>query len=181
MSEQNVIEVVVVPEVPKVVSSEEIYVYVPEATTDTKGIASFDPNKFSVSNGNVSVKDSYVDSLIEVQVSQLESEVDNKLAGKVDKLETGGHYVYSHNGALQTEIPVAVEAGANRVVLRDSNGEILVPTGAINSNAAVNASYVDVHLQPIKNNVTELFRRNEVYLTKDENGYVYMNEIEEDN
>lgn len=71
MNEQNVIEVVVVPEVPKVVSNEEIYVYVPVATNDTKGIASFDDESINVINGVVSVKDSYIKKFVDGKLDEL--------------------------------------------------------------------------------------------------------------
>ena len=73
MSEQNVIEVFVVPEVPKVVSDEEIYVYVPIATNNTKGIASFDKNSINVVAGVASVNDNYVNELIDAQFGKVES------------------------------------------------------------------------------------------------------------
>ena len=71
MSEQNIIEVVVVPEVPKVVPNEEIYVYIPEAANDTKGIASFDSRSINVVAGRASVKDTYVNGLIDVKIQKL--------------------------------------------------------------------------------------------------------------
>ena len=72
MSEQNVIEVIVVPEVPKVVPDEEIYVYVPIATNDTKGIASFDEKSINVVAGVASVNDSYVNELIDIKLKVVE-------------------------------------------------------------------------------------------------------------
>lgn len=64
MSEQNVTESVIVPEVPKVIPNEEIYVYVPVATKSAKGIASFDDKSMNVVDGVVSVKDSYIKGLV---------------------------------------------------------------------------------------------------------------------
>lgn len=75
MSEQNVIEVIVVPEVPKVVSDEEIYVYVPIATNDTKGIASFDKNSINIVAGVASVNDNYVNELIDIKVQTADNEI----------------------------------------------------------------------------------------------------------
>lgn len=62
MSEQNVIEVIVVPEVPKVIPNEEIYVYVPVATNTSKGIASFDNKFFNLVEGVVSLSNDFVNS-----------------------------------------------------------------------------------------------------------------------
>ena len=62
MSEQNVIEVIVIPEVPKVIPDEEIYVYVPAATNTYKGIASFDDEFFNVVEGVVSLSNDFVSS-----------------------------------------------------------------------------------------------------------------------
>ena len=62
MSEQNVVEVIVIPEVPKVIPDEEIYVYVPVATNTYKGIASFDDEFFNVVGGAVSLSNDFVSS-----------------------------------------------------------------------------------------------------------------------
>ena len=40
--EQNIVEDLVIPEVPKVIPNQEMYVYVPVATYESKGIANFD-------------------------------------------------------------------------------------------------------------------------------------------
>jgi hypothetical protein len=62
MSEQNVVEVIVIPEVPKVIPNEEIYVYVPVATNTSKGIASFDDEFFNLVEGVVSLSNDFVSS-----------------------------------------------------------------------------------------------------------------------
>lgn len=70
MSERNDIEVIVVPEVPKVLSDEEIYVYIPTATNDKKGIASYDDTHFNVVNGEVSVKEEYFTGLRDATIEE---------------------------------------------------------------------------------------------------------------
>lgn len=167
MSEQNVIEVIVVPEVPKVVSDEEIYVYVPVATNATKGIASFDANSINVVAGVASVNDKYVNDLIDVKVQPLDSR-------KLDKLTTAGEHVYSHTGDVQEEIAVSTNATPGNIVKRLEDGGILVPDDSGNEHSAVNLLKVNRIVTPISQT---LQKRTEVYLTKDEHGYVYINEV----
>lgn len=175
MSEQNVIEVIVVPEVPKVVSDEEIYVYVPIATNDTKGIASFDENSINVVAGVASVNDNYVNELIDIKVQAIN---DKKLDKKLDKLTTVGRYVYAHNGQNQEEIAVSTAAYPGNIVERLDDGGILVPDDTGNEHYAVNLAKVNRIVTPISKTLEE---RTEVYLTKDEHGYVYINEVGGDN
>lgn len=167
MSEQNVIEVIVVPEVPKVVSDEEIYVYVPIATNDTKGIASFDKNSINVVAGVASVNDNYVNELIDIKVQTTNDK-------KLDKLTTVGRYVYAHNGQNQEEIAVSTAVYPGNIVERLDDGGILVPDDTGNEHSAVNLAKVNRIVTPISKTLEE---RTEVYLTKDEHGYVYINEV----
>lgn len=62
--EQNIVEDLVIPEVPKVIPNQEMYVYVPIATHENKGIANFDSITLTISNGTVSVKKSFVEGEI---------------------------------------------------------------------------------------------------------------------
>ncbi len=66
--EQNIVEDLVIPEVPKVIPNQEMYVYVPAATYENKGIANFDSNTLTVSNGKVSVKIPFVDGKIDGKI-----------------------------------------------------------------------------------------------------------------
>lgn len=52
----NILQKQIQPEQPKVLGEERIYVYVPEATYDDAGIASYNSDDFSVNNGRVKVK-----------------------------------------------------------------------------------------------------------------------------
>ena len=52
----NNMQQVVVPQKPKVIANERIFVYMPDASKDSKGIATYDERDFNVSNGKVSLK-----------------------------------------------------------------------------------------------------------------------------
>ena len=71
---ENIIEEIVIPEVPKVIPDQEIYVYVPTASSSKKGVASFNEDNFDVENGQVSIKEEYI-----------ENAIDERLGGKVLK------------------------------------------------------------------------------------------------
>lgn len=167
MSEQNVIEVIVVPEVPKVVSDEEIYVYVPIATNDTKGIVSFDEDSINVVAGVASVNDNYIKKLIDIEAQTIGDK-------KLDKLTTSGEYVYSHDGSVQSEILVSVSPDSNSIVRRNDDGNILVNDYPNDETVAINTRKLLSVINPVKEILQE---RTEVYLTKDEHGYVYINEV----
>lgn len=52
----NIINTTVTPVKPKVLADERIFVYVPEATTSQKGIATYNQEHFNVTSGRVSIK-----------------------------------------------------------------------------------------------------------------------------
>lgn len=159
--EQNVIETLVVPEVPKVIPNQEIYVYVPVATDNKKGIASFDNVSFNISAGHISVKETYVNSLIDVKIVDYNLQVEEKLNDKVDKLITAGLYAYTHDSQTQGELIISVDGMENSLVKRDAQGYIIIDGVSIQ--------------QYVANETEELKKRTEVYLTADDYGNVYIN------
>lgn len=52
---QNIFQRTIVPEKPRILSEERVYVYVPQATNDTAGVASYDSTDFLVNNGKVNL------------------------------------------------------------------------------------------------------------------------------
>jgi hypothetical protein len=54
--EKNIIESIVIPETPKVLPNEKLHVYIPIATVDAKGIASYNEEDFDVIDGKVFLK-----------------------------------------------------------------------------------------------------------------------------
>ena len=71
------------------------------------------------------------------------TEVDSALDTKVDKLETTGTYVYTHNGTTQGQNVYTPNVVNDGIVQRDSNGEINVPTTPSDNSKATSKSYVD--------------------------------------
>ena len=91
---QNIVEDLVIPEVPKVIPNQEMYVYVPVATYESKGIANFDSVSLTISNGTVSVKESFVDSkivngIVQATGQNLELAIDNSTFVLTAKLKNG--------------------------------------------------------------------------------------------
>ena len=77
--EQNIVEDLVIPEVPKVIPNQEMYVYVPVATYKSKGIANFDSVTLNISNGTVSVKTLFVDGMIDNRIVQVTGQNSDKV------------------------------------------------------------------------------------------------------
>ena len=55
-NENNIFQQLIKPVTPKVLAEERVYVYVPQASTKTKGIASYDDSQFQLDNGHVKIK-----------------------------------------------------------------------------------------------------------------------------
>ena len=123
----------------------------PEATLAlTKTLQSF----------NITIKDwnmlllhinnhrSALDGFMEIlpNVVTVFEETINNLKGKVDKLESTGTYVYTHNGSTQGQNIYTPYLVNNAIVQRDSNGEINVPTTPSDDSKATSKSYVDSEL-----------------------------------
>lgn len=68
IDEENVIETVVVPSAPRTVPNEQLYVYLPIASTEKPGVSLYNASHFVVENGVVSVRED-----VFVLQSQLES------------------------------------------------------------------------------------------------------------
>ena len=78
MAERNVIEHIVVPEVPNVLPGEQLYVYVPIATAKKLGIIKVGYG-LNVVNGFVSINDSYINNLIDEGISDKQDKVDDNI------------------------------------------------------------------------------------------------------
>ena len=69
-------------------------------------------------------------------------QVDTALAGKLDKVETAGNAVYSHNGSTQGQIPYNQSAVSGTIVQRTATGNIKAADPIANDDAATK-NYVD--------------------------------------
>ena len=64
VAQNNIYEDIVVVESPKAIANEPLSVYIPIASVDIRGIASFDKDTFSVVDGKVKFKTSYIQELL---------------------------------------------------------------------------------------------------------------------
>lgn len=76
----NYFEDVVIAESPRVLSKEQVIVYVPLTSGVVPGICSFNLNQFSVVQGNVRLKDEYINALITEALSKLTLSVNSQSA-----------------------------------------------------------------------------------------------------
>lgn len=93
MSEKNTVEVVTVPEVPKVLSNEALYIYVPQASHDTKGIASYDYKTLDIEDGVVSVKQKFLQEVIAGELWNADFSARAVLPWNANKTYGAGEYV----------------------------------------------------------------------------------------
>lgn len=120
---KNVIEDVVVPESPKVLPNEQLHVYVPMASNNQKGIAKFNEGAFEVVDGEVKLKEKYLNDVGSKSFLS-KSNLPNKIYGTNDSGE-------------DVNVPYSVEAVANNIVKRSNSGDVIVPSSTTDVNAAV--------------------------------------------
>jgi hypothetical protein len=81
----NYFEDVVIAESPRVLSKEQVIVYVPLSSNGVKGMCSFNNNQFLVVQGHVQLNDAYIDNLV--------TEILSKLTLSINSQSTKSHIV----------------------------------------------------------------------------------------
>lgn len=127
MSEYNYNEDIIVPESPKVVSDEVLHVYIPNASHQHPGLATYDDEYFEIdSKSNVKFKQ----SLLDVKLNRIKNEFNRTAVYGVDS--DGNDYL----------TPIAVTVVPNTLIRRDSSGCALISTPT-HSQGIANKLYVD--------------------------------------
>lgn len=85
MSEQNIVDVMVIPDVPKVLPGEQLYVYVPKASFTSPGIIAYNDTQFRIDGNFLFIREDYVSSGVQQKIDELKQYTDNKLQLKQDK------------------------------------------------------------------------------------------------
>lgn len=85
MSEQNIVNVMVIPDVPKVLPGEQLYVYVPKASFTSPGIIAYNDTQFRIDGNFLFIREDYVSSGVEQRIAELKQYADDKLQLKQDK------------------------------------------------------------------------------------------------
>lgn len=128
MAIQNVNSSPLIPEVPKVLAKEQLFVYTPIATFNSVGMAKYQETQFTISaDGLVAIKDSYVTGLIDVAFEK-----------KLDKVETTSSYTQLYakeTDGTQKMLNVAVNPIVDTVVKRTGYGRVKTVEGAENDDA----------------------------------------------
>ena len=112
MAEKNITNAVVIPESPRTQAGQVDVVYVPVATNNSKGIASYDEEAFKVIDGKVYINSEYIDSKVgDIQICCTyrgyfsSQSVTQAYLDSVDGVPVVGKYVAANNGlALITDI-----------------------------------------------------------------------------
>lgn len=80
MSEQNIVNTIVVPDVPKVLPGEQLYVYVPVATFTSPGIIAYNKNQFEINKTVLSIRDDYIKFVMKDSLLLKQDKEDNSIA-----------------------------------------------------------------------------------------------------
>ena len=144
--EYNLIETAVIPEVPKVIPNEQLYVYVPVATKDVAGIVLFDENDFDIVNGKVFLKNTYL---------------------TIDSIEAGGNItINKENGKIIISASIAgivqeTGTGTNVAMSQDATTKALTAlNNSLSASISGQVGTLNVQLSnkiaETNNNVTEI-------------------------
>lgn len=85
MSEQNIVNVMVIPDVPKVLPGEQLYVYVPKASFTSPGIIAYNDTQFRIDGNFLFIREDYVSPGVTQKIAELKQYTDDKLQLKQDK------------------------------------------------------------------------------------------------
>lgn len=85
MSEQNIVNVMVIPDVPKVLPGEQLYVYVPKASFTSPGIIAYNNTQFRIDGNFLFIREDYVSPGVKQKIDELKQYTDDKLQLKQDK------------------------------------------------------------------------------------------------
>lgn len=127
---ENFIESLYVPyqnKATKAVIKDEIMIAVPMGTVSVPGLVTFNAEDFSVLGGKVFISSKRFDDKLDKVIS----------AAATDRV-----YAVSSSGENYMQ-PFSATPGANRIPLRDSNGDVLVPAAPSSDNAAIGTTYAD--------------------------------------
>ena len=85
MSEQNIVNVMVIPDVPKVLPGEQLYVYVPKASFTSPGIIAYNNTQFRIDGNFLFIREDYVSPGVQQKIDELKQYTDDELQLKQDK------------------------------------------------------------------------------------------------
>ena len=85
MSEQNIVNVMVIPDVPKVLPGEQLYVYVPKASFTSPGIIAYNDTQFRIDGNFLFIREDYVSPGVQQKIDELKQYTDDELQLKQDK------------------------------------------------------------------------------------------------
>lgn len=85
MSEQNIVNVMVIPDVPKVLPGEQLYVYVPKASFTSPGIIAYNSEQFEIDGNFLFIRKDYVSPGVKQKIDELKQYTDEQLQLKQDK------------------------------------------------------------------------------------------------
>ena len=154
MSEQNIVNVMVIPDVPKVLPGEQLYVYVPKASFTSPGIIAYNSEQFEIDGNFLFIRKDYVSPGVTQKIAELKEYTDGKLQLKQDKEDDNislaqrpeqKSVVGAINdlGTLTQEAKNAADqaqATANGAVTTANEAKTIAQTAENNANSAIDTA-----------------------------------------
>ena len=124
MSEQNIVNVMVIPDVPKVLPGEQLYVYVPKASFTFPGIIAYNNTQFRIDGNFLFIREDYVSPGVQQKIDELKQYTLNKYSEikefEVEYVEiadeTTLQSVKNWNESEHARIFVALQLGQVRLI-----------------------------------------------------------------
>ncbi len=154
MSEQNIVNVMVIPDVPKVLPGEQLYVYVPKASFTSPGIIAYNSEQFEIDGNFLFIRKDYVSPGVKQKIDELKQYTDEQLQLKQDKEDNNislaqrpeqKSVVGAINdlGTLTQEAKNAADqaqATANGAVTTANEAKTIAQTAENNANSAIDTA-----------------------------------------
>ena len=109
MSEQNIVNVMVIPDVPKVLPGEQLYVYVPKASFTSPGIIAYNNTQFRIDGNFLFIREDYVSPGVQQKIDELK-----QLFRYLEIVNIDGDKVYSKYNRISVIIPILIHTGQRK-------------------------------------------------------------------
>lgn len=158
--EENVIETVVIPNVPRTMPNEQLYVYMPIASPTNPGIASYNNTHFVIQNGEVSVRtDVFV---LKTALDEIVRTIDLSLTTLSQTTSVHSAKLDEHSAKLAEQDEVLPTLQPKRDVALETTSKVIVE--AINELLRLLEKATVIELTKVVSELPEVGEANKFYL-----------------